>query len=705
MHLRENSFAVKMSVQGNLQRPRSASWKVEAIRRGDLKISGPIPIEEDTPLSDEEEREFAEKHKEKSDETQDVSAPVQHTIRQVPKSQPSLRQEDVTEEIAMKTASNDQDWARQEQELHDQHPARSPMRSPLGMHPTDGMFGAQRESVFQPRSQTPTTPLRATPESTSYSNTAAKKQKRKSGIRGVFRKMFGRKDRDESPEQNEEPVRRGHSYHHSDPGMLQKSQSSPQPVVPQRPNAQRISDLSVKELSPPHPLGQHLPYPMNVNASPVSPPQEYLRFDFQRPDLGPRRATLPSLPGAGAQRHSLDEPRGRLSTWEERHEDEALPSPGIGIGIALSDPSQAMLSIKDRRRSRSAGALRELAKARLSNDDKSRTDVIKSWRDSYASASVYSQNTRPQTARTVETVRSVQTQGPTLQEAESIHEGMSATLVQADELTPNEPTPRAQEPSTPDAHAPVSAFNFGNLEPSSPHEHMETLQQLEGPPVPSRSPKRLSVEDRVQHLEENIHSLESSLRRISTHNSRQTIILENAPRNLRTRTRSTSRSVSAVSIHQREPLPSNPTSNLAYESSPPSPPLTHNDDTRSTKEDLACLHASLASERTARLALESRVLALQDEVSSLHDLVNKLINRSTVAKTSPAYPTPSPDSIHPSSEDRMPTPRAGRYEARRQGTEDSAASEDFASPDVWATPKEEGFGESASRSGFFLEGR
>ena len=228
MHLRENSAVVKMSVQDNLQRPRSASWKVEAIRRGDLKISGPIPIEEDTPLSDEEEREHAERLGEKrTKEMQNLRAPPQHTIRQVHNSQGTLRQDDITEEIVMKTASHDQDMARQEAELHDQHPARSPLRSPLGMHPTEGMFEAQRESILPPRSHTPSTPLRATPESTSQSNTAAKKQKRKSGIRGVFRKMFGRKDREESQERNvernagrveerdEEHLHRGHSYHHS----------------------------------------------------------------------------------------------------------------------------------------------------------------------------------------------------------------------------------------------------------------------------------------------------------------------------------------------------------------------------------------------------------------------------------------------------------------------------------------------------------
>lgn len=218
MHRRETSIALKMSVTGNLQRPRSASWKVEAIRRGDLKISGPIPIEEDTPLSDEEEREFAERQGEKGpDDDQDTPAPTQHTIRQVPNSQATLRQGNVTEDLAMKTTSHDQDFVRQEAELHDQHPARSPLKSPLGMHPTDGMLAGHRESVFQPRSHTPPTPFRATPESTTNSNANAnaKKQKRKSGIRGVFRKMFGRKDREESQERSEEPVRRGHSYHHS----------------------------------------------------------------------------------------------------------------------------------------------------------------------------------------------------------------------------------------------------------------------------------------------------------------------------------------------------------------------------------------------------------------------------------------------------------------------------------------------------------
>jgi hypothetical protein len=186
-----------------------------------------------------------------------------------------------------------------------------------------------------------------------------------------------------------------------------------------------------------------------------------------------------------------------------------------------------------------------------------------------------------------------------------------------------------------------------------------------------------------------VDALESHLRRISQHNQRQTIILESAPRNLRTRTRSTSRSVSQVSIHQRDPAPP-PTSNLSYESSPPSPPLTHTEEPQPSTftkapHDLEALHNLLNSERTARLALESRVLSLQHEVEQLSSLVARLVNSHSVAATSPKYPTPSPDSI----QDRMPTPRQGRYGARRQGTEDS----DVVSPDgeVWATPKEGSF--------------
>jgi len=69
-----------------------------------------------------------------------------------------------------------------------------------------------RESVIEPTPITPQpqTPLRSTPDNAAM---AAQKKKRKSGLRNVFRKMFGRKSKDE-PE-DDETSRRGHSYHHS----------------------------------------------------------------------------------------------------------------------------------------------------------------------------------------------------------------------------------------------------------------------------------------------------------------------------------------------------------------------------------------------------------------------------------------------------------------------------------------------------------
>ncbi|KAI2474427.1 hypothetical protein Ptr902_14165 [Pyrenophora tritici-repentis] len=168
---------------------------------------------------------------------------------------------------------------------------------------------------------------------------AAQKKKRKSGLRNVFRKMFGRKTpekaEDHTEHRPEDTMTRGHSYHRSEPELRR---ASPPREPPRTPTGPRISDLPVKELEPLHPLGQHLPYPMNVNAPPASPPKEYLVLDTSRPDFGRRRATLATLPSAATQRHSLDEPRIKMATWEEGHEEDAVSS--SGIGIALSSPTQ-----------------------------------------------------------------------------------------------------------------------------------------------------------------------------------------------------------------------------------------------------------------------------------------------------------------------------------------------------------------------------
>ncbi|CAO2651948.1 Nn.00g002310.m01.CDS01 [Neocucurbitaria sp. VM-36] len=686
-----------------------SSWKAEAIRRGDLKISGPIPITEDLPLNEEEEREFAEKGGlDASLQSQDAPQedPRPQTPEQTTQPPPSI----LEPSSALRSNPVESD-SPQREKVHERQPSRSPPR-------VQQVNEAARESVIQPSSYTSPTPLRSTPESTTK---AAQKKKRKSGLRGVFRKMFGRKSRGEYEEQEQETVRRGHSYHHSDPGMLRQS-----PPREQKSNGPRISDLPVEELKPLHPLGQHLPFPMNVNAPQASPPQEYLTFDMQRPDIGRRRATLPSVPSASVHRHSLDESRGRLSTWEERQDEDPEPSPGIGI--ALSSPTQATTPRQSKRRSRSADALRDLVKNHAPLDRR-RSAEIRYWRESYMSGSVYS---RPQTAKTVETLRSVQMQEPVIQEpeSESVIE-MSATLVQADEPeTPElEHVDREQETERV-VQAPVSAFNFGNLKSAPEPQH-------EAPPPPPRSQQRPTVEDRMQHLESKLENMEFSVRRLSTRNNRQTIILENAPKNLRTRNRSSSsrsasasRSRSTPSIHQE---PNHQSSSDTLNPGPTSPVLAHlagagGDGEEASKHALKTMYEALKYERSARKALEQQVRTLQHDISDLHALVNKLIASATA--TSPSYPTPSPDTLITSTEERLLTPKALRTgsfdEAYAQGKTDNCESvgskfsrsetgsesgydygvdersakgsyDELATPDVWATPKEEGFG----GSGFF----
>lgn len=202
MLTREGFVASDMSGQSSLQR---SSWKAEAIRRGDLKISGPIPIKEDTPLNEEEERELAETgalspvqpQDELDNDTERPSTPPQplHAPPNVPVQPLSLNSHPV------------EDTVQQPEVVTERQPSRSPPR----MRPVEEMA---RESVAQSSPYTPSTPLRSTPETVNNSaNNSAQKKKRKSGLRGVFRKMFGRKSRD--GEEEDAPSRRGHSYHHS----------------------------------------------------------------------------------------------------------------------------------------------------------------------------------------------------------------------------------------------------------------------------------------------------------------------------------------------------------------------------------------------------------------------------------------------------------------------------------------------------------
>jgi hypothetical protein len=197
MLTREGFVAVDMNGQRNLQR---SSWKADAIRKGNLKISGPFPIMEDTPLNEAEERELEEtgalqSPSQPQDELEHLDSRPQtppqpeHAPLDIPPLEPaSLTSHPIDEQA--------------QRDIQEHQPSTSPPRPRQ-------VEEVARESVVEPGPHTPT-PFRSTPESTTKS---AQKKKRKSGLRNVFRKMFGRKDKD-SIEEEVEP-RRGHSYHHS----------------------------------------------------------------------------------------------------------------------------------------------------------------------------------------------------------------------------------------------------------------------------------------------------------------------------------------------------------------------------------------------------------------------------------------------------------------------------------------------------------
>ena len=186
-----------------------SSWKAEAIRRGNLKISGPIPITENVPLNDEEEKEYAENGAlDRSLQPQDAPQEEQHQRPQTPPPRPMQSPPAIPEHAEHPTALGSNPVVEQPQEEMETH-ERPVSRSPPKVRQLNQV---QRESIVPSSPLASPTPFRATPESTT---TVAQKKKRKSGLRNVFRKMFGRKSPDKAEDRAEETMTRGHSYHRS----------------------------------------------------------------------------------------------------------------------------------------------------------------------------------------------------------------------------------------------------------------------------------------------------------------------------------------------------------------------------------------------------------------------------------------------------------------------------------------------------------
>lgn len=180
-----------MSGEGHLRR---SSWKAEAIRRGDLKISGPFPINEDTPLSEEEEKEYAEKHQVDPPSLL-PDAPSQPTQPPPPPPEPSNEHEP-------SPPVSDPVEAQSQKQEDNPEPEKKPLSN--GVRATSAV---PRRNSPEPVSYSSPSPFPSLQDSSARSTP---KKKRKSGLRNVFRKMFGRRSRADSREDDGPMSRHGH---------------------------------------------------------------------------------------------------------------------------------------------------------------------------------------------------------------------------------------------------------------------------------------------------------------------------------------------------------------------------------------------------------------------------------------------------------------------------------------------------------------
>jgi hypothetical protein len=199
MLTQEDFVASNMSGEASLHR---SSWKAEAIRRGDLKISGPIPITEDMPLNEEEEQEYAEKHKsETSPLPQESKAEEAQLEPQAPTHAPPPVPEESHQDV-----DREVEHVHERPQTSDEQCSTQPTK--MGSPPRD-TSETHRRTITEPLPYSTPSPYPNRPDS---SVRTTPRKKRKSGLRNVFRKMFGKRSKDEETDGAPETVPRGHIH-------------------------------------------------------------------------------------------------------------------------------------------------------------------------------------------------------------------------------------------------------------------------------------------------------------------------------------------------------------------------------------------------------------------------------------------------------------------------------------------------------------
>lgn len=454
------------------------SWKTEAIRRGNLRITGPSPadlplvdepIEEDKPLSP---KRFTDSHT-LDLQQQDTPSPSRRRL---------LHKASLDIGHRMGVASVLPGHKRTSTEVQE-----TIMQS---------NFSAEPATYASSAGATPTTPGRPN-----------KRQKRGS-LSAAFKKIFGSRRRHERERSRTASPPR-HAYHNSEPLVRR---ASPPRTFTTEPRGGTSDSENLPSFS--ENLGRgtpsQLPFPMNVNApQEESNEQSYIAFN-RTPPVHRRRATLPSVVFNSTDASTLS------AIWSEgasKHDDQTSVKDEIGIAVSVPQHRQSFSSQGPRRRSnrrsRSSGALEELRKMHEQNP---------SFRNSIASSLWQSRNagSRPQTSHV-----------PMTEEEEDV--------IMQDEVfeTPGEGASRASSRDTVMRASPpakgsldedeIRAFDFGPLRTG--HDSPATRQEFDA----SAEPPFISLDERMERLESNMRYFDESLRRLHGRQNRQTIILENAP--------------------------------------------------------------------------------------------------------------------------------------------------------------------------------
>lgn len=428
-----------------------------------------------------------------------------------------------------------------------------------------------------------------------------------------------------------------------------------------------------------------LPFPMNINApDPSASPSNYLSFETG-PRVHRRRATLPSMilspDDAAALRKMWSSPDLQPASPGTHSLGPSLPSPQIGMAYTSgSNPN---------RRSRSAGALRELSRTQEQTTGlRRRSSEIRYWRTSRMDMEQLENERRVSTSSECRSEES--------SVAPSVHNSMTEF---SDAFAETGSSARGDN---------IHAFDFGSI---------TTAQD-------STTDKHVSVvEARLSQLEFNMQHLSMSLQEVSQKTTRHTFVLDRSrsPRRSQSplnssRTGLQSNSKDAV-MPQRSASSKRYTQNTAdaaghpamqaasksyllhsslYSSLTPTillpgPAQTIRPSTSQATpqaqaaiveelapspliyDHLAPLYNALRYERSVRKGLETQVLQLRRDVLELGKVVTQL-------RGIDGYPTPSPDTTLRGEGHSTERSRFSGYDSDDEGK---------GMGEKWTTPREE----------------